>query len=57
MGVGADAPAELAATHAGDSRRYEAPRIVALGSLADLTAGGAVSEDDGFGGAGASGVL
>jgi hypothetical protein len=37
---------------------YEPPRLLRLGSLADLTRGGDVSDaDDGFGSAGASGVL
>ncbi len=36
---------------------YEAPRIDRLGSLADLTQGGDQSEDDTFGGAGASGSI
>jgi hypothetical protein len=36
-------------------RSDEPPRIVVLGKLEQLTAGGTVGPDDGFGGAGASG--
>lgn len=39
------------------SAGYEPPRLTVLGSLADLTAGGSVGEDDGSGYAGASGFL
>jgi hypothetical protein len=55
-GFDACAPVALDATVA--DRGYQPPRLTALGTLADLTAGGTnPSEDDGFGGAGASGIL
>ncbi len=34
---------------------YVAPTVETLGSLADLTRGGSVGPDDGFGGAGSTG--
>lgn len=37
--------------------RYVAPKLVRLGTLAELTAGGVSGPDDGFGGAGAVGSL
>jgi hypothetical protein len=43
-------------TQAGEP--YESPRLIVLGTLAQLTAGGNVSgQSDGFGAAGGSGVL
>ena len=52
------APVASDATAAGRAQRYQPPRITVLGTLADLTAGGTEpTEDDGFGGAGASGTI
>ena len=50
-------PVASDATVAGRAQRYQAPRLTVLGTLADLTAGGLTDEDDGHGGAGASGVI
>jgi hypothetical protein len=36
---------------------YEPPRIERLGTLAELTQGGGIAPDDGFGGAGDEGSL
>jgi hypothetical protein len=55
-GLGALAPTARDAAVA-TAQPYESPRIIVLGTLADLTAGGAGYEDDGHGGAGASGVI
>jgi hypothetical protein len=57
-GFDACAPAAADAAAVGRAQRYQPPRITALGTLADLTAGGTnPTEDDGFGGAGASGTI
>jgi hypothetical protein len=56
-GFDACAPVAFDATAAAGAQRYQPPRLVALGTLADLTAGGLTDEDDGHGGAGASGVI
>ncbi|SCF27993.1 hypothetical protein GA0070564_10574 [Micromonospora mirobrigensis] len=43
------------ATQESDTDRvYQPPRIQRLGTLAELTQGGGLGADDGFGGAGAS---
>lgn len=36
---------------------YAAPRLTVLGTLAELTAGGSSDQNDGFGGAGGSGII
>ena len=41
----------------GDAAAYDPPRLERLGTLAELTQGGVVGPDDGFGGAGDEGSL
>lgn len=46
--------------HAEDTERpagYEPPRLLLIGTLADLTQGGTEDPDDAYGGAGASGTI
>ena len=56
--TGGDAPARAFDKGCSEvARPYEAPRIIVLGSLADLTAGGTADEPDGHVGAGLSGSI
>jgi len=48
-------PAEAA--EAETSGGYEAPRLVVLGTVTELTAGGSTGPSDGMGGAGAMGTV
>ncbi len=47
----------MASTDAQQDDEYQPPKIQRLGTLAELTLGGAVSMDDGNGGAGDSSIL
>jgi hypothetical protein len=48
---------EAANEHQDGREPYVAPEVRQLGTLAELTSGGTVGPDDGFGGAGDSGSL
>jgi hypothetical protein len=52
-----DAPENEAKAGRHPARDYEPPRLIRLGSLADLTRGGTAGPPDMFGGAGDSGSL
>jgi hypothetical protein len=58
MGLLVNPPDEAGRERGSLPEDYEPPRIVALGTLAELTAGGDPNlPDDGFGGAGGTGSI